>query len=389
MTDKLDTGKLNTDHHNAWDLFRRGNLDQKRHIKLIKKAIKENITDLITHGKIVSGDKVVIPVRELRQWKFEYEKKGEEGTVIVEGDPKEGDVIGKKPDKGKGNQPGGDGDHDEGYFEVVVDAESVSEILFEDLELPNVQKKQPKDYFKEEYVQESVSKKGIMPNLDKKRTVIQNIKRNAAKGDPKFKSILDDDLRYKTDTIKRIPQDKVVVFFIRDRSASMGETKKHLTRVFAFWIIKFLNFKYKKMVEDVYVLFDTEAEETTQEEFITKSEGGGTKVSTGINLADDIVNKRYPPSHYNIYFILFTDGDNWGEDNKTVMDSIDKVLPYNNLFGCANIKGYGSTSYYTSSSDSAFIINLKKLEKNNLVVVDVTDQEDILVAMKSFFKKGG
>ncbi len=381
-----------TDNYNAWDLFRRGHLDQKKHIELIRKAIRENITDLITHGKIVSGDKIVIPIKELRQWKFEYEEKNEEGTAIVEGDPQEGDIIGKKPDKGQGNQPGGDGEHDEGYFEVVVDAESVSEILFDDLELPNIQKKQPKDYFKEEYVQESVSRKGIMPNLDKKRTIVQNIRRNAAKGDAKFKDILDDDLRYKADMIKKIPQDKVVVFFIRDRSGSMGEAKKHLTRVFAFWIIKFLKFKYRQMIEDVYVLFDTKAEEVTQDEFITKSEGGGTKVSTGINLADDIVNKRYPTEHYNIYFMLFTDGDNWGEDNNTALQSIENVLPYNNLFGCANIKGYGNSqgNYHGFFSlDSGFIKDLRKMDKDNLVVTDVEDQEDILRAMKEFFKKGG
>jgi uncharacterized sporulation protein YeaH/YhbH (DUF444 family) len=42
-----------------------------------------------------------------------------------------------------------------------------------------------------------VRKKGPLTNLDKKRTIMENMKRNASKGEAKFKDIKSDDLRFK------------------------------------------------------------------------------------------------------------------------------------------------------------------------------------------------
>ena len=378
---------LQDSQYSAWDLFRRGQLDQEKHIKLIKEAIRKNLSDLITHGKIIAGDKVSVPVKHLQQYRFEYDDDSEEGIAAIPDEKLQpGDVIGRKPQQGSGDKgdPGDGGDGDEGYLEVIVNTESVAEILFEDLELPRLKRKQPVDSFKEEYVMENIRKKGIMSNLDKKRTVIQNIKRNASKGNPVFENLADDDLRFKSDNVKKIPQDKVVVFFIRDRSGSMGEQEKHLTRVLSFWITMFLNYKYKNTVEKVHILFDTTAHETGEDEFLQMSEGGGTKISSGVKLTQEIINKRYSPNSYNIYSFLFTDGDNLPSDNQTTINIIKNLLPIHNLFGCADIE---PNPYYTSSS--SLISLLKKEKEENLMTVNIKNQEDVLTAMKTFFKKTG
>ena len=376
----------NTDNYNAWDLFRRGQIDQEKHIKILRDYVKRNITDLITHGEIISDGNIKFPIKHLRQWKFEYEDSNDEGTAVIDGDPQEGDVLGQKPSKGKQGQ-GGDGEGDEGYYEVVVNADVISEHLFEEMELYNLRKKQAKDAFKEEYVQDSISKKGIMPNLNKRRTILQNIKRNAAKGNPRFKDVIDDDLRYRSDTVKQIPQDKVVVFFLRDRSGSMDSNKKHLSRVLSFWIIKFLKYKYKDIVENVYITFDTSAQEVSEEDFIHKSQGGGTYISSGFRLTKEIIDERYNPEFYNIYVFCFTDGDNFSNDDRLALDYITQVSMDSNLIGVAHI---GQQDFY-GWDNSKLINGVKKLEKekDNILVAEIDDQEDVLRAMKQFFKGGG
>ncbi len=389
---------MHTDNYNTWDLSRRGQLDQEKHERVLRETVKNNITDLITHGNIIADGKVIMPVKHLRQWKFEYEDdENQEGTATLpDGDFEKGDTIGKVPNKqkGKGNDPGedegedGDGDNGEGYYEVVVDTDSVAEILFEDLELPRMKEKKTADVYKKEYIRDNISKKGIISNLDKKRTIIENMKRNASKGNPVFGDLVDDDLRFRTDTEKLIPQSKVAVIFIRDRSGSMSEEKKHLTRVFTFWITKFLEYKYKKIVEKSFILHDTSAIEVEEDQFITMTEGGGTAISSGFNLAKEIINDKYPPENYNIYIFAFSDGDNMPSDNAKVVSLVKELLPATNLIGYIDILHY----YYAYSrmyDRDGLADALENLKEESIIVAKVNKQEDILKGMKKLFKKEG
>ena len=375
------------DTYSAWDLFRRGHLDHERHQKILREAVKKNLTDLISHGEIIAGENVKIPIRHLKQWRFVYEDPGDEGTVVLDGDYEEGDAFGKKPEKGQGGQgPGGGGESDPGYYEVVVDAEDVAPLLFEDLELPDLRQKEPKDAYKEESIFEGLNKKGIMPNLDKRRTIYQNIKRNASRGDSRFKDLADDDLRYRTEEIKKIPQDKVAVIFVRDRSASMGDEKKRLTRIAAFWIIKFLEHKYSKVVDKDFILFDTQADQVDEETFLGWSEGGGTEISSGLTLAKDVIEKSYPVSQYNTYTFLFTDGDNWSHDRDKALQATKDLLPLNNLFGCVYIDSSDAFAWAYGRGNSTYVQDIKELP---LRVAHVARQENILSMMRNFFGKGG
>ncbi len=371
------------EQYGAWDLFRRGHLDQERHLKILRDIIRKNMTDLVSHGKIITGDNVVIPVTHLKQYKFVYEDPGGAGTIMLDKKMEKGDTIGKKPQKSKGQSSSGDSsESEEGFYEVVVNADQIAEILFQDLELPELKEKQKAIGYKEEVVREGTKKRGSISNLAKKKTIIQNIKRNAAKGDPGFKNIIDDDLRFDTNVLKRVPHDRVAVIFIRDRSGSMDATKKHLSRVMAFWIIKFLESKYKKVTERSYIIFDTKAEEVDQEAFITRSEGGGTRISSGFQLADEIIAAKFPPESYNLYTFLFTDGDNNFNDNLQAREMVEKMAAVNNLAGIVHIRAQGAYSYY---SDLRFINSIKELNKPNVIVAELTNQEDVMACMNAFF----
>ena len=97
-----------------------------------------------------------------------------------------------------------------------------------------------------------------MANLDKKRTIMENMKRNAAKGKTKFADIKSEDLRFKVwdPTIKY--QSNAVVIAMMDVSGSMGEFEKYIARSFYFWMVRFLRTKYNN-VQIVFISHHTEA----------------------------------------------------------------------------------------------------------------------------------
>ena len=67
---------------------------------------------------------------------------------------------------------------------------------------------------------------GPLANLDKRRTIKENIKRNAAKGDPHLKDLKNEDLRFKVwePTIKY--QSNAVVIAMMDVSAEHGRVRE-------------------------------------------------------------------------------------------------------------------------------------------------------------------
>lgn len=383
----------------AWELFRRGHLDQERHHRLVRDAVKRNLADLVTHGHITAGGRVRIPIRALKQWRFAFDPEHQESTGTFSGDPlrpgngsgrpggrpRKGDIVGYRPkdEEGSGG-PGGEG-HDEGVYEVEVGVEAVADVLFTNLELPRLRKKAPADAFTEELKMEEIRRKGALSNLDKRRTALENIRRNAARGAPEFGGLAEEDLRFRAAEIRRVPQDQVAVLFVRDRSGSMGEEEKYLTRVLSFWITRFLQHKYQKVAETAFVLFDTEASEVTEDEFIHRSEGGGTLVSTGFKLAAEIIAERFPPERYNLYLFAFSDGDNPSSDTPEVVRVVQELLPIINLIGYADIRPGAYKS--TRSEWSTVAQELRDLKEEHLVAVNLREQEDVLRAMERFFSK--
>ena len=78
-----------------------------------------------------------------------------------------------------------------------------------------------------------------MGNVDKKRTILNALKRNAMHGKAEITPIHNDDLRFKTwDEVEK-PESKAVVLAMMDTSGSMGAFEKYCARSFFFWMTKF------------------------------------------------------------------------------------------------------------------------------------------------------
>jgi uncharacterized sporulation protein YeaH/YhbH (DUF444 family) len=81
------------------------------------------------------------------------------------------------------------------YYEAEITMEEPAELIFEDLGLPNLEEKRQQELQTEGSALHRCAQKRPLTNLDKKRTIMENMKRNASKGEAKFKDIKSDDLR--------------------------------------------------------------------------------------------------------------------------------------------------------------------------------------------------
>ncbi|WP_200416738.1 DUF444 family protein, partial [Virgibacillus salexigens] len=105
---------------------------------------------------------------------------------------------------------------------------------------------------------------GLMGNIDKKRTILTAIKRNAREGRPGVTPIYNDDLRFKTWNDVTKPESKAVVLAMMDTSATMGTFEKYVARSFFFWMTRFLRTKYES-VEIEFIAHHTEAKVVSEE----------------------------------------------------------------------------------------------------------------------------
>jgi sporulation protein YhbH len=210
-----------------WSLHRKGHQDQQRHQEKVKEAIKKNLADLVSEESIIMTDGrqiVKVPIRSLEEYRFRYNYNKSPHGGQGNGKSQVGDVLAKdgQPSQapgqgeGAGDQPGVD------YYEAEVTVEELQQLLFEDFELPNLKRKQNDQITTPDVQFNDIRKKGLTGNIDKKRTILETIKRNALAGNPGIHHISPEDLRYKTWEDVKIPHSNAVILAMMDTSGSMG-----------------------------------------------------------------------------------------------------------------------------------------------------------------------
>lgn len=363
-----------------WSLHRKGYQDQSRHQQKVKEAMKENLPDLITDESIImsNGRKIKkIPIRSLDEYRFRYNHNKSKHVGQGDGNSKVGDVLGRDPQPGKQGKGEGAGDQrGEDYYEAEIDMEELEMMLFEELELPNLKQKQKDNLESTNIDFRDIRKKGILSNIDKKRTILENIKRNARNGKPHIGGISPDDLRFKTWEEIKQPHSNALILAMMDTSGSMGNFEKYIARSFFFWMTRFLRHKYEK-VDIVFIAHHTEAKVVSEDAFFTKGESGGTICSSAYQLALNLIDKSYPPSQYNIYPFHFSDGDNLTSDNERCIKLIHALLERSNMFG------YGEVNQYNRSS--TLMSAYRKLKHPLFLHCIIRERGEVYKALKTFF----
>jgi len=367
-----------------WSLHRKGYQDQLRHEQKVREAIRRNLPDLLTEERIIISDGrqvVKVPIRSMDEYRFRYNLQKMKHVGQGNGHAKVGDVIAADPAPGPGGRGSGAGDAaGEDVYETEIDLAAIESILFEELELPNLERKE-KDLFSVRDIRfNDIRKTGAMGNLDKKRTILENLRRNALNRNPRIGGISPDDLRYKTWEEVRRPESNAVVLAIMDTSGSMGAFEKYVARSFYFWMVRFLRSKYEH-VDIVFIAHHTEAKEVTEDEFFHRGESGGTICSSAYQLALDIIGERYPPGRYNIYPFHFSDGDNLSSDNDRCVQLLRRLIDASSLFG------YGEINQYNRSS--TLMAAYRNIRHPRFRTCLIREKGEVYQALKTFFSRGG
>lgn len=371
--------------------------DRRRHKKKIEQSIKEGIHNIVAEESIIGKDgkkKVRIPVRGIKEYRFVYgnnETNGRVGSAPGK-EIRRGQKIGegqKEKTQGNGSNPG-EGQGEE-YYDVEITLEELAEYLFADLELPDLERKALKKTESERLRRKGYRPQGIMPRLDKKKSAIARIKRKKAASqregfdeEEKF-SFHDEDLIYRKFKKTKKPNSNAVIFFVMDISGSMTTHKKFMARSFYFLLYHFIRSKYNH-TEIVFVSHDTAAYEVNEDQFFTRSNSGGTKVSSGLAKVDEIIHQRYHPDAWNIYTFQCSDGDNWPDDTSKTLDLMAKLKGQSQLVGYCEINT--TPNRESSWFEESRLSNVyKPLVDKKLKMAEITEKKDVWPAFNKFFSR--
>jgi len=382
----MDRYSLSTD---AWDLHRRAERDRARHNDKVREIIRKNLGDVVANQDIITADKdkvVKVPIRGLELPHIRFDPNDKERVGQGQGDTQAGDVIARSPKQSQGQGTGKEAGQQPGvdFYEAELTIEELANMVFEDLHLPNLEDKGLKQVPSDVMDFNSIAKRGLAGNLDRKRTILEAMRRNARQGHTGKLVIREEDKRFKTWEMVPEPQRNAVIFAMRDVSGSMGEFEAYICRSFYFWMLRFLRTKYTNC-EIVFITCHTEAKEVDEHSFFSLGDSGGTRMSSAYSLALDIINKRYNPREWNIYPFLFSDGYNWGDQE--CVELVRRLLGFVNLIGYGEIGSDGwQSSFGFAPLGQAYEDAFEK--ESRMVLVKINDKNDVWPALKKFFANG-
>jgi uncharacterized protein len=363
---------------------KKSTVNRQRFIRRYKNQIKRAVSDAVGKRSITEIDKaeqVKIPSKDISEPMFHRGKGGHVERILPGNDNfSTGDRI-KRPDDDDAEGGGGNASNDgmgEDSFIFELTREEFLELYFEDLELPDLIKKELSKINAFKTARAGVSTSGIPNNINILRSMKQATGRRVALSSPykrqlkeleeKLACLLTEpdpdkslvsqvqsdcdllkkkiqcvpfidtiDLRYNYRVRIPAPSTQAVMFCVMDVSGSMDEAKKDIAKRFFILLYLFLTKNYEK-IELVFIRHHTSAKEVNEEEFFYSRETGGTVVSSALELLNTIIEARYPPQAWNIYAAQASDGDNWNADSPYCQELLqEKIMPLLQYFAYIEI----------------------------------------------------
>jgi uncharacterized sporulation protein YeaH/YhbH (DUF444 family) len=359
--------------------------NRQRFIKRARKELTEAVRKVTGERSVTDTggeDQVWIKADRLKEPQIHHSSEQGQRDYVLPGNKQyeAGDKIKRQQQEGaaRGSEPGEDGDGEDA-FQFALSQEEFLDIFFDDLELPDLLRKQMKSADSFTMVRAGHAISGSISNLNLKRTMRNSLSRRIALRRPKPEEIaaaeaelaalpadeterraallsqleidrrrakriafIDPvDIRYNRFDLVPQPVTSAVMFCLMDVSGSMTEHMKDLAKRFYKLLYLFLGRRYKN-VEVVFIRHTHLAREVDEETFFMSPETGGTVVSTAFEEMMRVITARYPRADWNIYAAQTSDGDNAPSDNAKVAALLKaKILPACQYFAYIEVRNEG------------------------------------------------
>lgn len=376
-----------------YDLFSRGARDWLRHNEKVRDAVKDTLPELLSSSDLMTGNgsrTVAVPVKFLEHARLRLgDATVQQGAGQGRGEP--GDVL--QPGREEGNEPGNQGGTGDGEIRFVVELklDEIVDWLWEELKLPELKPKRTATLDQAEYVREGWDKRGARSRLDRRRTMKEAVKRHAIQANASANggsivaediSLVNDDLRFRQLVKRPSPATSAAVIFALDVSGSMDEAQRRLAKQFFFFALQGIRRQYAK-VETVFLAHAAQAWEFDESQFFQASSSGGTVSSSVARLALEVMEKRYDPARYNIYFFYASDGENAAEDRDEARSSLAEIAEQVNYSGYCETGGVAT--FRPRDTQLAEIFGELKTAGLAVGTSHLASQDDVWKAIREFF----
>ncbi len=410
--------------------------NRQRFIKRARSLVRQAVKDASAGRSIKDagkGGEISVPADGVQEPSFRKSSHGGVRERILPGNKDfiEGDRI-ARPEGGGGNgSQASDGGEGEDEYTFVLSQEEFLELFLEDLELPDLAKREvmgleepiprragfqstgsPSQLSIERTMRNSLSRRIALKrprdaDISAAEAELDELKRDDAsaarlkaaedklarmKRRMKLVPYLDPlDVRFRRHEMVPQPIARAVMFCLMDVSGSMDQHMKDLAKRFYSLLYLFLQSRYER-VEVVFIRHTHEAREVDEDTFFYSRETGGTIVSTALEQMNDIVRERFPPSEWNIYAAQASDGDNLPSDNPRTLGMLEETIIPNCQYYAYLEVGHGEDGgRFRMSGDEPTGLwrAYKTLEQPGgaFAMRRVTDRRDIFPVFRDLFKK--
>ncbi len=416
--------------------------NRQRLIKRTREHLKQSVNEAINRRSVrdlESSENVSIPKKTIDEPQFVLSPSSGKRQRVFPGNKKftVGDKV-KRPQggvQGRGSEGAPDGEGED-EFNFVITKDEFLDILFEDLELPDLIKTELTEVkafrfrragytttgthanlnvqrtMRNAYGRRQALKRPPLAQLDKIRLEIEAMENDEQRDDvaetalASFRAELEQlehkrraipfvdpmDVRYAYRIPEEVPNAKAVMFCLMDVSSSMGQREKDLAKRFFILLHLFLERRYDS-TDLVFVRHTHFAQEVDEETFFHGRETGGTVVSTALKEMERIIAARYPTNNWNIYVAQASDGENLTRDSLECAIRLNEhILPLCQYFAYVEIvdeMAEDRSDYATPGAELWLSYRDVAMEWTNFQMRRVSSARDIYPVFRELFAKRG
>lgn len=407
-------------------------VNRQRFLRRYREHIRKAVADAVNRRSITDmerGEEVSIPTREIDEPNFQHGQGGRR-QYVHPGNREfhAGDRIARPPAGGQGQGGGGgsgsaspDG-QGEDTFVFSLTREEFLDFLFDDLELPNLERTELAQIEHTRQVHAGIIREGTPSRINVVRSMRSAYGRRLAMGSGLRQALkaaeqaladlqaqapvdlqavaeieqqiahlqgrlrkipfLDTyDLRYNHFAQEPVASSQAVMFCIMDVSGSMTQNHKDIAKRFFLLLYLFLERHYER-IDLVFVRHHTSAREVNEQDFFYSRETGGTIVSSALKLVNDIIDRRYPTSLWNIYCAQASDGDNWDDDSSQCASVLtEALLPKVRYFAYVEITPHEHQALWQEYEQ------IRAQHPERFAMQQIVDQKDIFPVFRELFKR--